>query len=123
MSSSDPQLGDLHALQAARGRVILLSQFLEQDWHQESPLWLKNSILELAEATTQLAMQEVGAAGIVAVPSVAQPHAPMSVEDCKQRVIAFAHQLTAERDSGARISLSLQLAHATAVLARAACSP
>lgn len=84
MNSSVPQLGDINSLRAARGRVILLSQFLDRDWHQESPLWIMNSILELLQATTQLAMQEVGAAGIVAVPSVALPHAPTSLEDCKQ---------------------------------------
>ena len=122
MNSQSIQVGDPRSLRACQVRVVSLAKFLEQDWHQESAIWLMSSTLQLAEATTMLALKEVEAAAALEIApqfgKQALEAVGLSPETYKNRITALIKQLWQEQQPERRASLALELAEASAVLAR-----
>ncbi len=121
MNNQSIQVGDPRSLRACQVRVIGLTKFLEQDWHQESAVWLMNSTLQLAEATAMLARKEVEAAAALGLPpqfSSQTLEVGVSLEAYKDRITALTKQLWHEQQPERRASLALELAEASATLAR-----
>ncbi|KAM3093180.1 hypothetical protein ACKFKF_29855 [Phormidesmis sp. 146-12] len=121
MNNQSIQVGDPRSLRACQVRVVSLTKFLEHDWHQESAIWLMNSTLQLAEATAILAMKEVEAAAALGLPP--QFHNQVSQvgrssEAYRDRITALTRQLWQEQRTERRASLALELAEASATLAR-----
>ncbi|MGG6270655.1 hypothetical protein ACQ4M3_38965 [Leptolyngbya sp. AN03gr2] len=125
MSHSTVHLGNADSLRACRGRVIILSLFLERDWDKESSLWLMHSTLQLAEATAQLARIEVEATEhFRGLPRSNHDEIPDSLNCLKQQVISLVHQLAIglnpnelEELQPDRVATVLHLAYIAAVLA------
>jgi hypothetical protein len=122
MNSQSIQVGDPRSLRACQVRVVSLARFLEQDWHQENAVWLMNSTLQLAEATAMLAMKEVEAAAALGLPPQfghqTSDAVELSSEVYKNQITALIRQLWQEQQPQCRARLALELAEATAVLAR-----
>ncbi len=122
MDSQEVKVASSHSLRACRVRVLSLISFLEKDWENQSPIWVMNCTLQLAEAAATLALEEVSAA--VEVGAMPQSQERISEETlrspdaCKSRVVNLAHSLWKEQQAGRRAGLALELAKSAAVLAR-----
>lgn len=121
MNNQSIQVGDPRSLRACQVRMVSLTKFLEQDWQQESAVWLMNSTLQLAEAAAMLAIKEVEAAAALGL--IPQFHSQVSQvgtasEAYRDKIIALTRQLWQEQQPERRSSLALELAEASATLAR-----
>ncbi|MGA7934464.1 MAG: hypothetical protein WCA35_13030 [Kovacikia sp.] len=122
MNSQSIQVGDPRSLRACQVRVVSLAKFLEQDWQREGAVWLMNSTLQLAEAAAMLAIKEVESAAALGIAPQFSDQASqvigLSPEAYKDRITALIGRLWQEQQPEHRASLALELAEATAVLAR-----